>query len=75
MKQLLIFTLIVGILLFYLDRLYTPLPKKIEYRYLPRTWEHQLQDNAFSKQEIFKQMYDAESGNVWLQSYQNKKLV
>ena len=74
MKRLLTYTLITGIILFYLDRLYTQPPAKIEYRYLPRTWEHQLEDNAYAKDELFQQMFDAETGNVWLQAYQDKKL-
>ena len=75
MKRLLTYTLIIDIALFYLDRLYKPTPSRIEYRYLPRTWNQQLDDNAFAKQEIFKQMYDTDTGNVWLQAYQTKKLT
>ena len=75
MKTLLTFLLITGIVLFYYDRTHTPPPAKIEYRYLPRTWMQQLDDNAFTKDEIFSQMYDKETGNVWLQAYQGKKLV
>ena len=75
MRTLLFFTLLLGVLLYVIDRLYTPPPQTVEYRYLPRTWNMQLEDNAYSKNEIFKQMVDAESGNVWLQAYQTKKLV
>jgi DNA-binding GntR family transcriptional regulator len=75
MKTVLLFLLITGIVLFYYDRTHTPPPVKIEYRYIPRNWIQQLEDNAFSKDEIFQQMYDSESGNVWLQAYQGKKLV
>lgn len=75
MRAILLTTLTIGILLYIIDRLYTPPPAKVEYRYLPRTWNMQLEDNAYAKNEIFKQMIDAKSGNVWLQAYQTKKLV
>ena len=75
MRILLLATLLTGIILYVIERLYTPPPKKVEYRYLPRTWNMQLEDNAYSKNEIFKQMYDSKTGNVWLQAYQDEKLV
>lgn len=75
MKTIFVALLLVGIFTYYLNMTYTPSAKEVEYRYLPRTWQHQLDDNAFSKKEIFKQMYDSETGNVWLQAYQNQKLV
>lgn len=75
MRSLLVLILITGILLYYYDRTHTPPPVNIEYRYLPRTWQQQLDDNSYAKDEIFKQMYDPETGNVWLQAYQNKILV
>ena len=75
MKLLLVALLITGIILFYMNRTYTQSPAQIEYRYLPRNWMQQLDDNAYAKDEIFSQMYDAETGNVWLQAYQGKKLV
>ena len=75
MIRLLYITLIIGILLYYFDRKFKPLPAVVEYRYLPRTWDMQIDDNAFTKGEIFTQMIDAETGNVWLQAYQNKKLT
>tara|TARA_B110000977_G_scaffold8942_2_gene11864 strand:+ start:2929 stop:3156 length:228 start_codon:yes stop_codon:yes gene_type:complete len=75
MRLLLIFLLITGIVLFYYDRTHTPPPKKVEYRYLPRNWMQQVDDNAFVKDEIFKEIYDADTGNVWLEAYQGKKLL
>lgn len=75
MIKLLIFTLALGLTLLYIDRTFTPKPAKVEYRYLPRTWNQQLDDNAYAKDEIFQQMIDADTGNVWLQAYQNKKLT
>ena len=75
MKLILSLLLVVGIFLFFIDRALTCPPSTIEYRYLPRTWNEQLEDNAYSKRDLFKTMYDSETGNIWLQSYQNKKLV
>jgi hypothetical protein len=75
MRYLLLLLLVVGIILFFYDRMHIPPPKTIEYRYLPRTWMQQLEDNAYAKDEIFDQIYDKETGNVWLQAHQGKKLL
>ena len=61
--------LITGILIIFLNSKLTCPPNKIEYRYLPRTLNHQIEDAAFSTQDVIKTMTD-EKGNVWL-SYNN----
>lgn len=58
--------LITGIVLVYLDRKLTCPPNKVEYRYLPRTMSHYMEDAAFSSQDVMKTMED-KSGNVWLE--------
>ena len=63
--------LITGILLIFLNNKLTCPPSKVEYRYLPRTLNHQMEDSAFSTQDVIKTMTDS-SGNVWLQ-YRNDK--
>ena len=63
--------LITGILLIFLNNKLECPPNKIEYRYLPRTLNHQMEDSAFSTQDVIKTMTDS-SGNVWLQ-YRNDK--
>ena len=61
--------LITGILLIFLNNKLTCPPNKIEYRYLPRTLNHQMEDSAFSTQDVIKTMTD-DRGNVWLK-YKN----
>ena len=75
MRYLVVLTLAVSIILFIYDRSYTEKPQKIQYRYLPRTWYHQIKDDALTKDEVISQMYDEVNGNVWLQMYQAGKLV
>ena len=58
--------LITGILLVFLNNKLTCPPNEVEYRYLPRTLNHQLEDAAFSTNDAIKTMTDKE-GNVWLQ--------
>jgi len=58
--------LITGILLIFLNNKLSCPPNKIEYRYLPRTLNHQMEDSAFSTQDVIKTMSD-DNGNVWLQ--------
>ena len=57
--------LITGILLVFLNNKLTCPPNKIEYRYLPRTLNHQMEDSAFSTQDVIKTMTD-DRGNAWL---------
>lgn len=57
--------LITGILLIFLNSKLTCPPNKIEYRYLPRTLNHLMEDSAFSTEDVIKTMTD-EQGNVWL---------
>ena len=57
--------LITGILLIFFNNKMTCPPNKIEYRYLPRTLNHQMEDSAFSTQDVIKTMTDGK-GNMWL---------
>ena len=57
--------LITGILLIFLNNKLTCPPNKVEYRYLPRTINHQMGDAAFSTNDVIKTMTD-NNGNVWL---------
>ena len=57
--------LITGILLIFLNNKLTCPPNKVEYRYLPRTLNHQMEDSAFSMQDVIKTMTD-DRGNMWL---------
>ena len=57
--------LITGIILVFLDHKMTCPPNKVEYRYLPRTLNHYMEDSAFSTDDVVKTMTD-DKGNVWL---------
>jgi hypothetical protein len=57
--------LIAGILIIFLNNRLTCPPNKVEYRYLPRTLSHQMEDAAFSTEDMIKTMTD-DNGNVWL---------
>ena len=57
--------LITGILLVFLNNKLTCPPNAVEYRYLPRTFNHQMKDAAFSTNDVIKTMVD-EQGNAWL---------
>jgi len=57
--------LITGILLIFLNNKLTCPPNQIQYRYLPRTLNHQMEDSAFSTQDVIKTMTD-DKGNMWL---------
>lgn len=63
--------LITGIILIYLDKKLEKPEKEIEYRYLPRTLNHYMEDAAFSTDDILQTMQD-DSGNIWLKM--NKEL-
>ena len=61
--------LITGILLIFLNNKLTCPPNTVEYRYLPRTIDHQIQDASFSTDDVIQTMTD-DKGNVWL-NYNN----
>ena len=56
--------LIIGILLLYFNFKSTCKPKKVEYRYLPRTLNAILEDQAFSSENIITTHSD--SNGSWL---------
>ena len=57
--------LITGILILFLNNKLTCPRNKVEYRYLPRTLNHQMEDAAFSTNDVIKTMTD-NKGNMWL---------
>ena len=58
--------LITGIILVFLNNKLTCPPNEIQYRYLPRTLNHQMEDSAFSTDDAIKTMTDG-NGNIWLE--------
>ena len=71
LKNLFIFVLATGIILFFLSMSMACPPNRVEYRYLPRTLDHQMKDAAF-EDELFEQMFDGE--DIWYRSFKNQKL-
>lgn len=72
MQKLFLFLIYFGILALIVSfNSFIP-PPIVEYRYLPRTFLHQIQDNSTIKQDIFKTMFD--DNHLWLQQYADTKL-
>ena len=65
--------LITGIILIFLDKKLTCPENKVEYRYLPRTFNHFMEDAAFSTDDVVQTMTD-KTGNVWLNINKEKEL-
>jgi len=57
--------LVTGIVLIFLNKKLTCPENRVEYRYLPRTLSHQMEDASFSTDDAIQTMTD-DSGNVWL---------
>ena len=70
-KNLFIFILATGVILFFLSRAIVRPPNTVEYRYLPRTLDQQMKDAAF-EDELFEKMFDGE--DIWYRSFINQKL-
>lgn len=72
MRNLLIVAMALGVVLLFLSRAIRCPPSAIEYRYLPRTLDHQMKDAAFEG-ELFEQMFDGE--DIWYRSTVGAKVV
>ena len=71
MRNLLIIGIALGVILLFLSRAVRCPPNIVEYRYLPRTLDHQMKDAAF-EDELFEQMFDGE--DIWYRSSVDQKI-
>ena len=71
MRSVILIGIAVGIIMIFLSRAITCPPNKVEYRYLPRTLDHQMKDAAF-EDDLFDQMFDGE--DIWYRSSVDKKV-
>ena len=71
MRNLLIIGIALGVVLLFLSRAIRCAPNTVEYRYLPRTLDHQMKDAAF-EDELFEQMFDGE--DIWYRSSVDQKI-
>lgn len=72
MRNILLVGVATGVILIFLSRAMTCPPNKIEYRYMPRTLDHQMKDAAFEG-EMFEKMFDGE--DVWYRSTVDQKIL
>lgn len=71
MRTLILLALVAGIIIFFMSRALSCPPSKVEYRYLPRTLDHQMKDAAF-EDELFEKMFDGE--DIWYRSTLDQKI-
>jgi hypothetical protein len=72
MHLLSILFLLLGIILIFIHRAITPIPKEIEYRYLPRTLDQILEDGAYTA-DVFQPMFNEDG--PWIKMSTQSKMV
>ena len=72
MNNLITVIVAVGVILLFMSKALSCPPSTIEYRYLPRTLDHLIDDNSVLKYKLYETVFDKE--DIWYRSIVSQKL-